>query len=95
MAQAIDGWVFLGADFSSLEDRINTLLTKDINKVKVYTGGYDGHCLRAFSYFPEHMPDIVQEYETASTEEERVKVINSIKRRYPDERQVSKAPTFA
>ena len=32
------GWVFSGADFASLEDRINTLLTKDKNKVKVYAG---------------------------------------------------------
>lgn len=32
------GMVFAGADFASLEDRINTLLTKDKNKVKVYAG---------------------------------------------------------
>ena len=32
------GWIFCGADFSSLEDRINALLTKDINKLKVYMG---------------------------------------------------------
>lgn len=30
------GWLFVGADFSSLEDRINALLTKDTNKLKVY-----------------------------------------------------------
>jgi DNA polymerase-1 len=32
------GWLFVGADFLSLEDRINALLTKDPNKLKVYTG---------------------------------------------------------
>lgn len=32
------GEIFCGADFSSLEDRINTLLTKDTNKLAVYTG---------------------------------------------------------
>ena len=32
------GWVMCGADFASLEDRINALLTKDTNKLKVYTG---------------------------------------------------------
>ena len=32
----------MGADYASLEDRIDALLTKDINKIKVYTDGYDG-----------------------------------------------------
>lgn len=32
------GWIFAGADFASLEDRINALLTKDPNKLKVYQG---------------------------------------------------------
>lgn len=32
------GWLFVGADFASLEDRINALLTKDPNKLKVYSG---------------------------------------------------------
>lgn len=54
------GWVFCGADFSSLEDRINALLTKDPAKLRVYTDGFDGHSLRAAAYFPEAMPDIEQ-----------------------------------
>ena len=32
------GWLFCGADFASLEDRINALLTRDKNKLKVYSG---------------------------------------------------------
>ena len=32
------GWLFVGADFPSLEDRISALTTKDPNKLKVYTG---------------------------------------------------------
>lgn len=31
-------WRFGGADYASLEDRINAILTNDKNKVKVYTG---------------------------------------------------------
>lgn len=50
----------VGADYSSLEDRINALLTKDTNKIKVYVDGYDGHCLRAYAYFKDQMPDIQQ-----------------------------------
>lgn len=58
--QAPPGWLFAGLDFDSLEDRISALTTKDPNKLKVYTDGYDGHSLRAFSYFREQMPDILQ-----------------------------------
>lgn len=57
---AEEGWVMVGADFSSLEDRINALLTNDPNKIKVYTDGYDGHSLRAHSYWPQKMLDIKQ-----------------------------------
>ena len=54
------GWLMVGADFNALEDRINALLTKDPNKLKVYTDGYDGHCLRAHYYWGNKMPDIEQ-----------------------------------
>lgn len=56
--QAPDGWLWVGLDFASLEDRISALTTKDSAKLKVYTDHYDGHSLRAASYFPEEMPDI-------------------------------------
>lgn len=52
------GWLFVGLDFNSLEDRISALTTKDPNKLKVYIDGFDGHSLRAQSYFGEKMPDI-------------------------------------
>lgn len=55
---APSGWLFCGADFASLEDRINALLTKDPNKIRVYTDGFDGHSLRAYAYFKEQMPNI-------------------------------------
>lgn len=54
------GWLLCGADFSSLEDRINALLTKDPEKLKVYTDGYDSHSLRAFAYFGNQMKDVQQ-----------------------------------
>ncbi len=77
--------LFVGADYASLEDRIDALLTKDTNKIKVYTDGYDGHSLRAFSYFGDQMPDI----------EDTVESINSIAIKYKSLRSDSKAPTFA
>lgn len=84
--KAPKGWLFCGLDFFSLEDRISALTTKDPNKLKVYTDGYDGHCLRAYSYFEERMPDI---------DPTSVDSINSIEKKYPDNRQASKSPTFA
>lgn len=78
------GWMFCGADFNSLEDYISALTTRDPNKMSVYTDGYDGHCLRAFNYFPDELPGIVNTVES----------INSIKNTFPKVRQASKAPTF-
>ena len=52
------GYIFIGADQRSLEDRISALTTRDSNKISVYTSGYDGHSLRAYTYFKEKMPDI-------------------------------------
>lgn len=50
------------------------------------TKGFDGHCLRAYSYFTEQMPDI---------DPNSVESVNSIEDKYPQLRQDSKAPTFA
>lgn len=84
--KAPPGWLFCGLDFASLEDRISALTTKDPMKLKVYTDGYDGHSLRAYAYFGDHMPDI---------DPDSVESINSIQKKYPADRQESKAPTFA
>lgn len=79
------GWLLLGADFNALEDRINSLLTKDPNKLKVFTDGYDSHCLRSFYFFPDRLPGITED----------VASINSIKKLFPDVRQDAKSPAFA
>lgn len=84
--RAMPGWLFGGLDFASLEDRISALTTKDPMKLKVYTDGYDGHCLRAYYYFEDQITGI---------DPNDVKSINSIKKLYPHFRQDSKAPTFA
>lgn len=80
------GWLMIGLDFDSLEDRISALTTRDSNKLKVYVDGFDGHCLRAQSYFSDQMQGI---------DSNSVESINSIKKKYPDLRQDSKMPTFA
>ena len=79
------GWLFCGADFSALEAMVGALLPNDPNKLKIYTDGYDSHCLNAFAYFKAQMPDI----------EDTVVSINSIKKKYKKLRSKSKSPTFA
>jgi len=83
--EAPKGWIFCGADFNSLEDYISALTTRDPNKLKVYLDGYDGHCLRAFNYFPYELPGIV----------DNVSSINSIQKAFAEIRQNSKPITFA
>ena len=53
--KAPQGELFVGADFMNLEDRINALLTKDKNKIRVYTDGFDSHSLRAYNYWKDQI----------------------------------------
>lgn len=64
----------VGLDFASLEDRISALTTKDVNKLRVYTDGFDGHCLRAYSYFKDKMLDIKEQMEEIEKEGKVYKV---------------------
>ena len=84
-------WLFCGADFNSLEDMISALTTKDPNKLKVYTDGFDGHALRAVSYFYNDHPDF------AKINPNDPKPVNALKEKgHPLSayRQDSKGPTF-
>jgi len=83
---APDGWLFAGADFSALEERIGAILSKDPQRIKCYTDGMDGHSMRAYKYFSDQMPDI---------DPNNVDSINSIQTKYPELRRKSKGPTFA
>jgi DNA polymerase-1 len=90
------GWVFAGADFNSLEDMISALTTKDPNKLKVYTDGFDGHCLRAAYYYKDELLA-----EGIVIDMNDPKSVNSLKKcpQYGGKehpyRQESKIPTFA
>lgn len=70
----------------ALEDRINTLLTQDPQKVLVYTQGYDGHCYRTYYYWPHLFPDI---------DPTNVDQVNSIQYTHGKMRGKSKGPTFS
>lgn len=96
--QSNDEWLFVGIDFASLEDRISAVYTKDPNKLAVYLYGYDGHCLRAYSYYGDQMPKITEQLQgLISNSPEYVSIINSIDghEEYGNFRQRSKNPTFA
>ena len=72
--KAPPGWIYCGLDYASLEDHVSALLTKDPNKLAVYTDGYDGHCLRAYSYFKDKMPDITAQLDEIEKEGKIFKV---------------------
>ena len=55
---APEGWLFVGADFNSLEDYISALTTKDPNKLVIYEQGLDSHTYRAIAYFGDQMPGV-------------------------------------
>lgn len=80
--------IYLGSE--DFDDLLPTkLIIRDISDLDIIsigkTSGYDGHSLRAYSYFKEQMPDINLS----------VRSINSIEHKYKNFRQESKAPTFA
>lgn len=64
----------VGSDFSSLEDHISALLTKDKNKLKVYEESYDAHSLRASAYYADLMPDIIEKLNYAKKGGKCIKV---------------------
>lgn len=98
---APEGWLMVGADFSALESKVDTLLTRDPMKEVVYTDGFDSHCLASYFYFKDQMADITAELQgyfegtQLVSKQDAVKIINSIKSRYPKLRQASKAVSFA
>jgi DNA polymerase-1 len=83
---APEGYLFVYADFNALEAKINALLTKDPNKIKVFAEGYDSHSLNAYTYYGDQMEGI------DPTDPES---INSIADKYKALRARSKSPTFA
>lgn len=49
-------------DYSALEDRVMANLSKDKNKLALFTEGLDGHSLSATYYFPEQVSALIGEY---------------------------------
>ena len=83
---APEGWLFVGADFSALEAKVNALLTKDPNKLAIYTQGFDSHSFNTYGYWPQMFPDLIPGDPES---------INTIKTTHKHQRGLSKAPTFA
>lgn len=70
----------------NVEAKINAILTNDPNKIKVYSEGFDSHCLNAAFYYANQMKDV---------DLKDVASVNSVKDRYPTLRNRSKNCTFA
>jgi DNA polymerase-1 len=41
------------------------LLTRDPEDLKIYTDGYDPHCVRALAYFPERLKEHIKKLKAA------------------------------
>lgn len=98
---APSGWLFGGADFNALEDRIGAILSKDRMKTSEFSLGMDGHSLRAIAFFSQLEepitikntyidPAVVRQYDLNS-----VQSVAQFKKDHPDIRQEAKAPSFA
>ena len=83
---APNGWLLCSADFNALEAKINALLTKDPNKIKVYSDGFDSHSFNTYVYWKDKFPNL---------DPNKPKDINSIAASNKTDRQNSKAVTFA
>lgn len=68
--KAPPGWLFCGADFDALEEKIGAILSGDPHRIKVYTDGFDGHAMRTVKYFGDQMPDIQEALQKAETSTE-------------------------
>lgn len=84
--QAPEGYLFCGSDYDQLEDRCMAQVAKCEAKTKIFRDGFDAHCLNAYAYYKEQMPDINPEDRDS---------VNSIADKYSSLRQRSKASTFA
>jgi len=51
------GKIIYAIDLSALEDRVMACLSKDTNKIALFTDGLDGHCLNALGYFREEVAE--------------------------------------
>ena len=91
---APEGYVVLTADLSSLEDRMIANVTKDPNKLALFTEGLDGHSLHALMYGYPELQDLFKEYQAASTPEERKRITYYVKENFEKIRQHSKSITF-
>ena len=89
--RARDGWLFCGADYAALEDKVGAEITCDKNKQKEFLEGYDGHSLRAYAFFKEEIDEALGE----ELDIDDPASINRIKEELPDIRAKSKSPSFA
>ena len=56
---APEGYLVWTIDYAALEDRVIANLSKDVNKISIFTEGLDGHSLNAVGYFPDKLEPIL------------------------------------
>jgi len=88
---APDGYLFCGADYNALEDRVGAEETRDTAKCKIMLDGYDSHSLNTAVYFEDELKERGLPYGKDISIEDSF----TIKEKAPDLRQKSKSVTFA
>ncbi len=92
---APEGYLIYTADLSALEDRVIANLSKDENKVSLFTEGLDGHSLNACYYFKEEIEELIGPYTDYKEASRKFKqLVDSGDKTAKSIRQRSKGPTF-
>jgi DNA polymerase-1 len=91
------GWILYCVDLQALEDRVIANLSKDTNKLSVFTEGIDGHSLNSYYYFKEEIENILPRESTEDLYEyiKRFFKATETNKELKAIRQKSKPGTFA
>jgi hypothetical protein len=89
------GYVIFSIDFSSLEDRVLTCLTRDPGKLAIYDKDLDGHCYSSLGYNPDQIyKHIPRSGDLALDAIEYKKQVDAGNKELKELRQASKPITF-
>ena len=56
------GMLIYAIDFAALEDRVVANLSKDVNKLALFTKGLDGHSMSATYYFKDRVEEVIGKF---------------------------------
>lgn len=72
---APEGFLVASIDYSALEDRVIANLSRDLNKLSLFTEGLDGHSLSATYYYPDRVRSIIGDFTDNKAASRKLKAI--------------------